>query len=82
MCRFKSGLPHHYWGIDVRNMADIITERVPEGWSWTLYSESSSYKARAVIVSPDFRIQIGREGKTIDEALNAAARAARNGERQ
>lgn len=67
----------------MHTLDDIIAERIPLGWSWSLYSECGDlYKARAVLVSPDHRIHIGREGKSIDEALRNAARDARSGAKE
>lgn len=54
-----------------------IENLVPKGWYWTLYSSVN----RAVLVSPDMKIHIGREAKTLEQALRDACRAARNGEK-
>lgn len=62
-------------------LGDMIAERVPEGWRWCLYSECSTYRARAVLISPDYKVQIGREAETIDEALRLAVAAVRRGEK-
>ncbi len=66
----------------MKTLDDVIIARVPDGWSWSLYGECLHYKARAVLVSPDHRVHIGREAATIDEALRAAARDARSGMKQ
>jgi hypothetical protein len=59
------------------------TERmIPSGWSWCLYGPTETHKARAVLVSPDYRTHIGREAASIDEALAVAARDAAGGARQ
>lgn len=76
LCRFESGRPHQ---ITMRTIDDIILGRVPAGWTWCVYGPSSTYKARAVLVCPNYRIHIGREGRTVEEALKIAARDARSG---
>jgi len=62
-------------------LSEFVSRLIPEGWSWCLYGPCSNYAARAVLISPDYRIQIGREGKSIDDAIRAAARDARSGAR-
>ncbi len=52
------------------------------GWMPTLYWPNGSFPARAVLVHPEYKVQIGREGRTVQEALNKAIRAAKAGERQ
>ena len=59
-----------------------IERRIPKGWSWSLYCSSENDRARAVLVSLDYRIHIGREGDDIDVALQIAILAAKNGERE
>lgn len=59
-----------------------IERRVPDGWIWTLYSGSyPGVRQRAVLVSPDYRIHIGRDGETLEEAFTAAIAAAVGGEK-
>jgi len=59
-------------------MFSEIEKIVPQGWVWSLYSGE---KPRAVLVSPDYRVHIGRDGKTLQAALIAASDAARRGEK-
>lgn len=59
-------------------MFDEIEKVVPKGWIWSLYSGE---RPRAVLVSSDYKIHIGRDGKTLKDALLAACAAARNGEK-
>lgn len=54
---------------------------VPDGWLWCVYSQSGSLPARAVVVSPDHKIHIGRDGHTAHEALLAATGDARSGQK-
>lgn len=61
------------------DMFNEIEKVVPKGWTWSLYSGASP---RAVLVSPDWRIHIGRDGKTLEQALRSAGEAARSGERE
>lgn len=65
----------------MRTLGSHIDGMVPAGWSWCIYGPSAMYAARAVLVSPDHRIHIGREAQTIDDAIRAASRAARSGEK-
>lgn len=63
-------------------MIDAHIQRIiPKGWTWTIYGPSADRKARAVLVSPDWKIHIGREGKDGMEALVSASMAARQGVR-
>jgi hypothetical protein len=64
------------------NLDAYITKSIPYDWDWCLFGACSNYRARAVLMSPDRRVQIGREGNTIDEALRAAITAARDGKRE
>ena len=66
----------------MRYIDTIITEHVPEGWTWAIYSKSSTLPARAVLVSHDHRRHIGRDGKTAQDALMAAVAAVKLGERE
>jgi hypothetical protein len=59
-----------------------IQRLIPRGWTWTIYGPSGDRPARAVLVSPDWRIHIGREGKDGAQALFLAAEAAKQGARQ
>lgn len=45
-------------------------------WKWTLYGPSEHHGPRAVLVNPDFRIQVGEDGKTPAAACEAALRSA------
>jgi hypothetical protein len=56
---------------------DQVLARLPSGWDWCLYSASDRYRARAVLMSADRRVQIGREADTPQEALQMAIDAAR-----
>jgi hypothetical protein len=47
-----------------------------------MYGPCGNYRARAVLVSPDCRVQIAREANTIDEALNIAAQDVRAGAKE
>jgi hypothetical protein len=63
-------------------MIDATIERmIPKGWMWTIYGPSGERPARAVLVSPDWKIHIGREGKDGGQALVSAAMAAKQGAR-
>lgn len=66
----------------MRDLDAIIAEHIPDGWTWALYGPSAVSQARAVLISADHRIQIGRDGATITAALRLAVRAARAGERE
>lgn len=59
-----------------------IEKMVPVGWTWSLYGPSGELPARAVLVSPDFRTHIGRNGRTAEDAIRIAARDARGGMRE
>jgi hypothetical protein len=47
------------------------------GWTWALYAPTASMKARAVLIRPDYRVQVGCDGETVEQALCAALEAAR-----
>lgn len=53
-----------------------------DGWTWALYSPSGSLPARCVLTSPDSRVHIGREGRSVSDAVRAAVAAAINGAAQ
>ena len=59
-----------------------IEALIPVGWMWCLYGPTETFRARAVLTSPDYRAHIGREGESAEAALRDAARAARSGERK
>lgn len=46
------------------------------GWMPTLYWPTGSFGARAVLVHPEYKVQIGCDGATVDEALDRAIAAA------
>jgi hypothetical protein len=50
------------------------------GWMPTLYWPTETTKARAVLVSPDYRKQLGRGGETVDDALARAIAAVKLGQ--
>lgn len=59
------------------SLDSAIQSIIPDGWRWCLYSEVPGlYRARAVLVSPDHRVHIGREADTAEEALRKAVRDA------
>lgn len=58
-----------------------IARVIPKGWTWTIYGPSGEKPARAVLVSPDWKIHIGREGKDGMAALVSASMAAKQGVR-
>lgn len=61
--------------LDVENL-------IPTGWSWTIYGPSGDNRqVRVVLVSPDFRVHIGRTANTIEEALRLASEDATTGKR-
>ena len=39
-------------------------------------------KARAVLIRNDYRVQIGRDGDTVEQALCAAIQAAKEGQKE
>lgn len=54
-----------------------LIDRILPGWMWTVYSATSRMKARAVLVHPQYRTQVGEEGPDIYRAtLIAIFRAA------
>ena len=52
------------------------------GWMPTLYWPSASHGPRVVLVAPDYRRQIGRNGETVEIALASAIISAKAGDRQ
>lgn len=50
----------------------LLIERVLPGWADTTYSKTTTHGPRAVLVNPDYRIQVGADGATRPLALLAA----------
>ena len=64
---------------NVPGLSADIEFLIPTGWTWSLHGPNAIYQARAVLASPDYKIQIGREGPDIDAALKDALSALRDG---
>jgi|GEM_PF-2099471 len=49
--------------------AIALVEKMLPGWGWTVYSATPRMKARAVLVQPEFRQQVGEHGNDPCRAL-------------
>lgn len=49
-----------------------LVERMLPGWGWTVYSATPHTKARAVLVQPEYRQQVGEHGSDPCRAVLAA----------
>lgn len=64
----------------MRAIDDIIEEKLDlEGWTWTIYSATSSLPARVVVTSPDYKRHIGRDASSIEEAIRLVKEAVKEG---
>jgi len=63
-------------------LQERIEIALPKNWFWTLYSAIGPFRARCVVTSPDYKVHIGRDGDTIDDAIANAVEAAMGGEKE